>query len=135
MKRWTLLFALALVSLPLGAHAQNKQPGVGGFYSFGAVSTTGQLGSYLDYRTSAWPPASYTVDWTVAGTAPSVCTFQVEGSSDAVHWYALTAATSCTTANMMHIAFKPVVFARINMLTYTAGDGTTRVTVNYTRGQ
>jgi hypothetical protein len=107
-----------------------------GYVAFGVISTTGQLGAVIDNtNVTGAKPANYTVDWSDAGTAPSVCTLDVQGSLDGTHWFDLSGTQNCATANAVSVAYKPVVFVRVNVLTYTAGDGTTAVSVRYTRGQ
>ena len=71
----------------------------------------------------------------VVGTAPSACTYSIDGSLDAVNWVSLSGPLSCTTAGMQHIANKPVPYLRINVLSYTPGDGTTNVTFLYAQGK
>jgi hypothetical protein len=109
-------------------------------FDWAKVAATGQLGSYLVFNNqSVARPGNYTIDWSLSGTAPSACTFRVEGSSDGVNWYGLDATspatTSCTASNMESIAYKPVRYLRINVVAYTAGDGTTAITFHYTGGR
>lgn len=101
-------------------------------------TTTGQLGSYLILDNSKSPrPSTYNVDFTVAGTTPGACTFHAQGSSDGVNWYNLDggSAVSCTASGNEFIVQKPVLFLRINLATFTAGDSTTVVTFHYTGGR
>ena len=133
MKKLLLRIMIVLFTVAPDAFSQAVVSSAG-LYNFGVVTTTGQLGSYLTYSGVTAPPSNYTIDWSNPGTAPSACTFQVEGSSDGVHWYGLTGATNCTAPSMFHIISKPVELVRIDVLTYTAGDGTTAVNFNYTRG-
>lgn len=142
MKLFRVLILSACVALGAAkAHTQSTNlPGQGGFFAFGTIATTGQLGGTIGYAvpfaSSGYfaSPSNYTLDWSISGTAPSVCTMQGEGSSDNVHWYSVTGSLSCTTASMVHITTKPVAYFRLNVLTYTAGDGTTAVSVRYVRG-
>jgi len=103
-------------------------------YAFPAVTGTGGI-TTLQFSNAASRPAIYTVDASVFGTAPSACTFRVEGSNDNQVWYGLdqTAPTtnSCTANFMEHIANKPVLYLRVNIVAYTAGDGTTQVVFHY----
>lgn len=99
------------------------------------VTGTGPLAPIIDHTQFGSVPSAYTLDWADAGTAPASGTFQAEGSTDGVHWFALTAATDFTASGMLHIVNKPVLKMRINILTYTQGDGTTAVIFHYTRGQ
>ncbi len=106
-------------------------------YAWSTPSTTGQLGNYIVLATNSAPaPDNYSIDWSLAGTAPATCTFRVEGSFDGTNWFGLDttspASTSCTASNMESIVYKPVLFLRINMVTYSAGDGTTRVIFHFT---
>lgn len=107
-------------------------------YGFPTVTASGPL-TPLQFSNQAYRPAIYTIDASVFGTAPSACTFRVEGSSDNLVWYGLDVTSpstnSCTTGIMEHIANKPVLYLRINIVAYTAGDGTTRVVFHYTGKQ
>ena len=122
------------------------------FYNYGydwpSVTTTGQLGISLGQNTNPkfqepviYPPRSITISWTVAGTAPSACTFRVEGSADGTTWFGLDATApaadtvACTTANMISIVDRPVRVLRVYIVSYTQGDNTTAVKFSYTRGQ
>lgn len=132
-----VLFMLAAVGV---SHAQTTPPRLQ--YTWSPVSTTGALGTvgvdqYLSFAgLNAGVPQYHTIDWEVSGTAPSLCTFRIEGSSDTVHWYGLDvsspATESCTSSNMIHIPFKPIRAIRVIIVSYTAGDGTTSVVFNYT---
>ncbi len=110
-------------------------------YTFSPVAAVGQLGSYLVFagggNTASPPrPSTYTVDWSVSGTVPTACTFRVEGSSDGVNWYGLDVASpstvSCVASNMEWIANRPVLYLRVNVVSYAGGDATTRVVFHYT---
>lgn len=113
-------------------------------YNWPAVTTTGQVGKYVStlvpMQYGAYP-AKYTVDWTVSGTVPSACTFRIEGSSDGIAWTGLDATapatdqTPCTSSNMVHFNANPVRYLRVNVVSYTAGDGTTSVVFHYTAGK
>lgn len=126
--------ALLILAASLSMSAQ-VTAGAGGRVAYVPVTTTGQLGSYVGNISGTAAPSNYTLDWSSTGTTASACTFQGEGSSDAFHWYALTSPTDCSSASMVHIAYKPVIFFRINVLTYTQGDSSTKVSFNYTKGQ
>jgi hypothetical protein len=133
------LFLLILLSFAYSCRAQVQAPAAL-LYQWPAASATGQLGQYLVFGgTSVARPGNYSIDWSLSGTAPTACTFRVEGSFDGVNWYGLDttspASTSCTTSNMESIVYKPVNYLRINLPTYTAGDGTTVVTFHYTGGR
>lgn len=110
-------------------------------YDWAAVSGTGQLGSYLVQPSAPYVPSIVTIDWSVSGTAPSACTFRVEGSSDGSSWFGLDATAPaantvpCTSSNMIHIADRPVRKVRIYIVSYTAGDATTSVKFHYTAGR
>jgi len=146
MRTRFLFFTLAVVVLLIAGlcsiGAQQVNPISGVTYDWAAVSGTGQLGGYLyQYQNGITSGSSnFTIDWGVTGTAPSACTFRVEGSSDAVAWTGLDAtapladSAPCTSSNLLSIAYKPARFIRINIVTYTAGDSTTKVIFHYTRG-
>lgn len=108
-------------------HAQDLAPTSVLVYKWPQPSTTGQLGKYIIFN-GVSAPGNYTIDWSISGGAPSACTFRVEGSNDAVNWFGLDttspATTSCTTSNLESIAYKPVLYLRINIVTWTAGSGT-----------
>lgn len=132
------IFAALLVALG-GAlcHAQVAPP-PSLTYTWPTPTTTGQLGSYLVFNgTTAPRPGNYTIDWSISGTAPSACTFRVEGSFDGVNWFGLDTTspttTSCTTSNMESIAYKPVLYLRINIVAWTASSGT--IAFHYTGGR
>lgn len=105
------------------------------FYTFPTVSAVGPLGNGLTLDNQTIPrPSNYTIDVSVNGTAPTACTFRVEGSSDGTNWYGLDvtapATNSCTAGMMEHIANKPVLILRINIVAYTGTTGT--VVFHYT---
>ncbi len=128
-----LLGVVAALCLSLCSLAQMADTGGGGSYTFGAIASTGQLGHALSYLDMPSAPSSHTVEWSIGGTAPTACTLQLEGSIDGLHWYSLTGSLDCTTAQMYHVASKPVPFVRLNVLTYTSGGSTTVVTARYAR--
>jgi hypothetical protein len=130
-----LLPALLLAALLAPSRRPVRAQSPGGGYNVSTITTTGQLGNIISYYNNAIAPGNHTIDWSVTGTAPSACTFSFDGSSDLVHWYSLSGVQSCTSSSMFHIVDKPVLYARLYILTYTAGDGTTAVTMHYTRGQ
>jgi hypothetical protein len=141
MKR-ILALLLFIFGLSLTAKAQDSLP-QNLLYAWTTPTTTGQLGNYillnsgLPSKTS--PINDYSIDWSLSGTAPVACTFRVEGSFDNVNWFGLDttspASTSCTTSNMESIAFKPSFYLRINIVTWTTGDGTTKVIFHFTGSQ
>lgn len=129
MKRLIIALALILVCAST-AHAQANLVN-----SWPAVSNAAPLPA-MTFGTGSPRPSNYTIDVSVNGTAPTACTFRVEGSSDKQTWYGLDATSpatnSCTASYMEHIALKPVYYLRINIVSYTAGDGTTSVVFHYT---
>lgn len=131
MKKFLLLLLLALL-LPLAGHAQQTLSPL--VYTWSTPTGTGQLGSYIIPNNSNIP-GNYTIDWSISGTAPSACTFRVEGSADNVNWYGLDTSTSfsCTTSGMESIAYKPVQYLRINIISWTSGGGT--IAFHYTGGR
>jgi hypothetical protein len=139
MKKIFALFALFMglfVVFPVTAYSQDA-PAQAQLYQWKTPTTTGQLGNYIILVQNQRPaPGNYTVDWSLSGTAPAACTFRVEGSFDNVNWFGLDttspSSTSCTTSNMESIAYKPVYYLRINIITWTNGDSTTKVLFQYT---
>jgi hypothetical protein len=106
-------------------------------YNWVTPTTTGQLGKYIILVNNQVPSTSnYSLSWSLSGTAPAACTFRLEGSYDNVNWFGLDttspASTSCTTSNMESIAYKPVYYLRVNIVTWTNGDATTKVIFQYT---
>ena len=132
MKRAFLIFLIAVAAI--AAQAQTSIPS-SLYYTFPQVTTTGAVGAGLQFGSASQRPSNYTIDASVTGTAPSACTFRVEGSNDNTVWYGLDqtspATNSCTTSYMEHITSKPVLYLRINVAAYTAGDGTTKVIFHY----
>jgi hypothetical protein len=137
----TLVFILGIFScFSTPSHAQSALP-VTRLWKWSTPTTTGQLGNYIILASPGSGPAfgNYSIDWSESGTAPAVCTFRVEGSSDNVNWYGLDvtspSTTSCTTSGLESIAYKPIPYVRINIVAFTAGDGTTVVNFHFTGGR
>lgn len=132
MKTLLRLFALTLFTAAL-AQAQTQIPNTL-VYAFQPVTSATPL-TVLQFSNQAYRPSNYTIDVSAFGTAPTACTFRVEGSNDNSVWYGLDttapATTSCTASFMEHIVSKPVLFLRINIVSYTAGDGTTSLIFHY----
>lgn len=134
-----LLTCLAFFGLVFAAPAQQATPLFQ--YSWAPVTTTGPVGTsgkdqYLDFgHLLVGLPVFHTVQVVVNGTAPSVCTFRVEGSLDYTNWFGLDvtapATESCTASTLFHIPYKPVRALRVNVVSYTAGDQTTSVVFSY----
>lgn len=106
-------------------------------YAWPVVAEAGPLGPVLLFEgVNAARPSDHTIDWSVGGTAPDACTFRTEASSDLVNWYGLDATSpdtiDGTSSGMESIVGKPVLFLRINVVTYTEGDDTTTVVFHYT---
>lgn len=133
---WLMLAAYALAV----AHAQTILTSAL-TYNFATVTnatTTGQLGNYVVADGLKAPrPGNYVVDWTVAGTAFSTCTFNAQGSSDGVNWYFVDSASpvACTASGNEFVVSKPVLFLRINIVALTGGDGTSKITFHYVGGR
>lgn len=96
-------------------------------------STTGQLGQYIAFTGTRGPiPNQYSLQWTVTGTAPSACTFSLQGSNDYVTWTNLDAGgISCTANSIEFVSGKAVGGLRVNLATWTPGDATTKVSFSY----
>lgn len=135
--RNSLTFLVLILALAGISKSQDK-PSQALLYAWTTPTGTGQLGNYLILTLNATtpPPANYSIDWSLSGTAPVACTFRVEGSFDNVNWFGLDttspATTSCTTSNMESLAYKPVNYLRINIVSWTGGDGTTKVIFHFT---
>ena len=123
-----------LFALLAAAAACSAQVGVSGHsYEVGQIQGVGQLGKYVGTASAA---SSYSVDCSVTGTPPTACTLRVEGSRNGKFWYAFSdvPVQDCTTPQMIWIANHPVIYLRLNVLSYTPGDSTTNVTGGYTQG-
>ncbi|MGA2087005.1 MAG: hypothetical protein ABSG60_15960 [Terracidiphilus sp.] len=132
--RGGLVLALALIGAGLAAAQSNLSSSLVYTWTANSATTTGQLGNYIILNGLVAPrPAIYTIDFTVSGTAPSACTFHAQGSSDDSNWYNVDggSAISCTASGAEFISAAPVIYLRINLITYTAGDSTTVVTFHY----
>lgn len=80
-------------------------------------------------------PRNHTVQITITG-APTAVTVDLEGSLDNTTWVSLashimSAAELTATEAMFHVYDKTVRYARVNLVTLTAGTNPT-VTVKYT---
>lgn len=62
--------------------------------------------------------------------SPTGCTVKLEGSLDGVSWFDLSGDLTCTSAVMLHITDKPVMFVRVN-LTALSGGTSPSVVVRY----
>jgi hypothetical protein len=130
-----MVFAFLLATILAGAQTV-APPAL--LYVWPNATGTGQLGQYLAFNgQNVARPGNYSIDWSISGTAPTACTFRVEGSFDGVNWYGLDTtspnSTSCTTSNMESIAYKPVNYLRINLVTFTGAGGT--IIFHYTGGR
>lgn len=137
-----LLIAVAATAALFGLPAAAPQTNVGSNLQFAWVTngttSTGQLGNYVIFNgTTAPRPGNYSVNWTDAGTAPSACTFHAQGSADNVTWFNLDGGTavSCTTSGNEFVVTSPVLYLRINLVTFTKGDATTVATFHYVGGR
>jgi hypothetical protein len=102
------------------------------------ATTTGQLGNYIILNGITAPrPGTYTVDWTLSGTALSTCTFNAQGSSDGVNWYYVdnSSPVSCTASGNEFVTSKPVLYLRINIVAISGGDGTTKLVFHFVGGR
>lgn len=126
-----LLLLASLVGGPASAQNASEQ-------AWPAVTQAGPIGPARNYRLYGSIPTTYTIAWFNDRTAATVCTYQVEGSLDGIHYHPMANVLDCTTfdpkTSMFHILSKPVTFLRVNVLSYTAGDSTTAVTFQVARG-
>lgn len=137
-----LTIALAVYAALFGLPAAAPQTTVGSNLQFvwttNTTTSTGQLGNYVILNgTTAPRPGNYAVSWTDAGTAPSACTFHAQGSSDNVTWFPLDGGTAvtCTASGNEFVVTSPVLYLRINLVTFTRGDATTVLKFYYTGGR
>lgn len=135
----SLLFCACVVN-PVNLKAQDI-PTTTLTYTWPTISQptpTGQLGKYLVLASTVLGPAinNYSIDWTVGGTAPSACTFRVEGSSDTVNWVGLDATApstnSCISSSGESVVYKPFPYVRVTLVSWTAGDNTSSVVFHFT---
>src|SRR5262252_7254320 len=94
MKR--IIFSLMLWFAAI-AGAQTAVP-TSLIFTFPQVAGTGSVGSGLQFGVASYRPANYTIDASVSGTAPSACTFRVEGSNDNTTWFGLDATSPATNS-------------------------------------
>jgi hypothetical protein len=102
------------------------------------ATTTGQLGQYIVLNGLTAPrPGTYTVDWTVSGTALTTCTFNAQGSSDGVNWYYVdnSSPVSCVSTGNEFVTGKPVLYLRINIAAISGGDATSKIVFHYVGGR
>jgi hypothetical protein len=143
LKKIALMFGLAPIGLAFGLHLGWAQTVLTANLQYTwptitTATTTGQLGNYVVLNgTTAPRPGNYTVDWTLAGTALSTCTFNAQGSTDNVNWYYVDSASpvSCTASGNEFVVTKPVLFLRINIVAISGGDATTKVVFHYVGGR
>lgn len=131
MKKYLLGLFLTLMMVfgSASADAQTSLTGTQG-YSWPAITNatpTGVFGNTIQFIDL--PPAStQVVSWLVTGTAPSVCTFRVEGSFNGYAWFQLDkdapTSDSCLTSSSTSITNQLVNYIRINILTYTPAMST-----------
>lgn len=69
------------------------------------------------------------VSWTVAGTAPSACTFNIQTGATVAALANVGQTETCTSSGFYAFpSFATNTFSSVNLATYTAGDTTTKVT-------
>lgn len=141
MRSLLALFVFLIASL-CAAYGQ-VTPTSKGEYNWPVATSTGVVGNQylvLDANQSAGISAYYTIQVYITGTAPSVCTFEVQSSPDTVAWdsgvNSISGDQSClgSTSNLLTYSFysKPARNIRINVGTLTGGDGTTSIKFFYT---
>lgn len=118
-----------------GASAGQVKPGV--VYQFPAITATGPAVPFLNFTSTnppiVYPPVTSTIDWFTTGTAPTVCTAEVDGSSNGTTWYPIATGITCTATGSIQVVKGPVLMMRVNVLTFTGVAGTS-VTFAYTNG-
>jgi hypothetical protein len=68
------------------------------------------------------------VNWTVSGTAPSACTFNVQTGAAVGSLASIGQTVTCTSSGSYAVPNGvPAAFLSLNLATYTAGDTTTKV--------
>lgn len=92
--------------------------------SLNAATTTGAGTGFSVNQMIHW--YTWTVTFTTA--APTSQTTNLEGSLDNVHWFTLDTSTSVSytsatyNGEMRHVVYKPVLYLRCNLTTYTQGS-------------
>jgi hypothetical protein len=70
-----------------------------------------------------------TVYWTITGTVPSACTFNVQTGATIAALASVGQTITCTTSGSYQVPYTTLInFVAINLATYTAGDTTTITT-------
>lgn len=141
----TCLKTMPLICVALapafGVQAQTPAVNQVGVYTFAPLSSPGSTATSLYLADANGAPANFTIDAVTTGTAPTTCTFEVQGSPDGVNWDSGTGSLSgpldCHSAGVLTTSFfgKPVVYLRVKLTALTGGDGTTRVTFTYVRAR
>ena len=142
----TLAILFASLALPIFALAQSAVVTVTGqpftpAYSWPAMTAAGMSSTSIYTLSQDGAPSNFTIDAATSGTAPTTCTFEVESSPDGITFNSgsgsLSGSLDCHNVGILTTSFlsKPVRYMRINLLTFTGGDGSTKVTFSYTRGQ
>lgn len=134
----TLAASAALFGVPAAAPQTNVGSNLQFAWTTNATTAAGQLGNYIVFNgTTAPRPGNYAVSWTASGTAPSACTFHAQGSTDNVNWFPLDGGTAvtCTASGNEFVVTSPVLYLRINLVTFTTGDATTVLKFYYVGGR
>lgn len=138
-----LLSALFALLMPVAILAQSTATSTVPTYIWPAAAATGVIAPYLNQYNPNGLPSNFTITVTNSGTVPSACTFEVESSEDGLNWStgttSLSGSQSCVAAAHVSvpvsIAYKPVTYIQIKVLTLTGADGTTTINFRYTRGK
>lgn len=156
LKRF-LRFALTAATLMLSAAPTPAQAPTkvavqfGGTYAYPAAVTTADitrsfLGNTVIVVGGGESSASgHTVTWSNDGTAATACTYRFIGSDDQAHWHNLSDTLSCTATgsqvlpagsvgDSFSLPYRPWPYVAVQILSYTAANGTTAVKFRYTRG-
>jgi hypothetical protein len=91
------------------------------------ITAPQQLDLYLIMNPYGPRITSSTLSWTVSGTAPSACTFNLQGSPNGfANWTNLDggSAISCTSTSSETITGNLPNYIRIYFATFTQGDST-----------
>lgn len=121
---------VAAVGLVIPAPAQHLQTGIttGVYYSFPALSATGQSASIAVNNVI---PTKHGMQVNTTG-APAACTYNLEGSLDGVSWTSIINAQACTTSGTLvwdSTGIKPVLFVRFNLTALSASSTATAIYV------
>ena len=113
--------------LPGALYAQARPATITG------VGVAGGVASFSDYPA---PPSGYSAYFYNDGTPAKVCTEELDGSPDNIHWVVVVPAQDCTGATGgFSVTYQPWWYLRLKIDSYTPGDTTTAVKTGLIAGR